>query len=65
MWLLHLDMPVAIQKQQVDKALGSEIFQRRALLILKVGILDHLGEISLGRSLLLKFLVNIHTSALY
>jgi hypothetical protein len=58
-------MPVAIQKQQVDKALGSEIFQRRALLILKVGILDHLGEISLRGGLLLKFLVNIHTSALY
>jgi hypothetical protein len=60
-------MAVAIQKQQVNKALGSKIFQRRALLILKVGILDHLGEISLSRrgGLLLKFLVNIHTSALY
>jgi hypothetical protein len=59
-------MAVSIQKQQVDKALGSEIFQRRALLILKVGILDHLGEISLSSGgLLLKFLVNIHTSALY
>jgi len=60
-------MTVAIQKQQVNKALGSEIFQRRALLILKVGVLDHLGEISLSSrgGLLLKFLVNIHTSALY